>query len=34
MGLDYKPLKGYVTGRKRGLRFLAESPTGIGTVGA
>jgi hypothetical protein len=34
MGLDYKPLKGYVTGRKRGLRFLVESLTGIGTVAA
>ena len=34
MGLDYKPLKGYVTGRKLGLRFLVESLTGIGTVAA
>ena len=32
MGLDYKPLKGSVAGRKRGARFLVESLTGLGTV--
>jgi hypothetical protein len=32
MGLDYKPLKGDVTGRKRGARFLVESLTGLGTM--
>lgn len=32
MGLDYKPLKGDVTGRKRATRFLVESLTGLGTV--
>jgi len=32
MGFDYKPLKGDVTGRKRGARFLVESLTGLGTM--
>jgi Bacterial conjugation TrbI-like protein len=32
MGLDYKPLEGHVTGRKRGARFLVESLTGLGTM--
>jgi hypothetical protein len=32
MGLDYKPLKGDVTGRKRATRFLVESLTGLGTM--
>lgn len=32
MGLNYEPLKGHVTGRKRGARFLVESLTGLGTV--
>jgi len=32
MGLDYKPLKGDVTGRNRGGRFLVESLTGLGTM--
>jgi hypothetical protein len=32
MGLDYKPLKGNVTGRNRGGRFLVESLTGLGTM--
>jgi len=32
MGLDYKPLKGDVTGKKRGARFLVESLTGLGTM--
>lgn len=32
MGLDYKPLKGRVTGRNRGLRFLVQSLTGVGEV--
>jgi len=30
MGLDYKPLKGAVTGRRRAARFLVESLTGSG----
>jgi len=34
MGLDYRPLKGYVTGRNRGLRFLVQSLTGVGEVAA
>ncbi|HEX5481662.1 MAG TPA: hypothetical protein VFZ08_03450 [Terriglobia bacterium] len=34
MGLDYKPLKGHVTGRNRGLRFLVQSLTGVGEVAA
>ncbi len=32
MGLNYEPLKGRVTGRRRGTRFLVESLTGLGTV--
>lgn len=32
MGLDYKPLKGNVTGRGRSARFLVESLTGLGTM--
>jgi type IV secretory pathway VirB10-like protein len=34
MGLDYQPLKGRVTGRDRGLRFLVQSLTGVGEIGA
>jgi hypothetical protein len=34
MGLDYEPLKGRVTGRNRGLRFLVQSLTGVGEIGA
>ena len=34
MGLDYKPLKGGVTGRKRALRFLVQSLTGVGELAA
>jgi type IV secretory pathway VirB10-like protein len=34
MGLDYKPLKGHVMGRNRGLRFLVQSLTGVGEIGA
>ncbi|HEV2416428.1 MAG TPA: hypothetical protein VGX94_01355 [Terriglobia bacterium] len=34
MGLDYKPLKGHVAGRNRGLRFLVQSLTGVGEVAA
>lgn len=34
MGLDYKPLKGQVAGRNRGLRFLVQSLTGVGEVAA
>lgn len=32
MGLNYEPLKGHVTGRKRGAQFLVESLTGLGTM--
>ncbi len=32
MGLDYKPLKGNVIGKKRGASFLVESLTGLGTM--
>ncbi|HTV56271.1 MAG TPA: TrbI/VirB10 family protein [Terriglobia bacterium] len=34
MGLDYKPLTGYVNGRNRGLKFLVQSLTGVGEVAA
>lgn len=34
MGLDYGPLKGRVMGRNRGLRFLIQSLTGVGEMGA
>jgi Bacterial conjugation TrbI-like protein len=34
MGLDYKPLKGEVSGRKRALKFLVQSLTGVGEVAA
>jgi len=34
MGLDYKPLKGNVSGRNRGLKFLVQSLTGIGESAA
>jgi hypothetical protein len=34
MGLDYQLLKGRVTGRNRGLRFLVQSLTGVGEIGA
>jgi hypothetical protein len=34
MGLDYKPLKGDVSGRKRALRFLVQSLTGVGELAA
>jgi len=34
MGLDYKPLKGDVTGRKRALTFLVQALTGVGEVAA
>ncbi|MHB8412567.1 MAG: TraB/TrbI/VirB10 family type IV secretion system protein [Candidatus Acidiferrales bacterium] len=34
MGLDYKPLRGYVSGRKRALKFLVQSLTGIGEAAA
>ncbi|MGH9353430.1 MAG: hypothetical protein ACRD2G_14920 [Terriglobia bacterium] len=34
MGLDYKPLKGRVTGLNRGLRFLVQSLTGVGEAAA
>ncbi len=32
MGLNYETLKGHVTGRKHGARFLVESLTGLGTM--
>ena len=32
MGLNYEPLKGHVTGRRRGARFLVESLTGLSTM--
>jgi hypothetical protein len=32
MGLNYEPLKGHVSGRWRGTRFLVESLTGLGTM--
>jgi type IV secretory pathway VirB10-like protein len=34
MGLDYQPLKGHVAGRNRSLRFLVQSLTGVGEMGA
>jgi hypothetical protein len=32
MGLNYKPLRGFVSGKKTGRRFLVRSLTGLGTV--
>ena len=32
MGLDYKPLRGYVSGKKTGRKFLVRSLTGLGTI--
>lgn len=34
MDLKFGPLKGYVSGRKRGSRFLVRSLAGVGTVAA
>lgn len=34
MGLDYRPLKGDVTGRKRALTFLVQALTGVGEIAA
>ena len=34
MGLDFKPLKGTVTGKKTGTRFLVHAFTGLGTAAA
>lgn len=34
IGLDYMPLKGIVTGRHRGRRFLVRAASGIGSVAA
>lgn len=34
MDLNYGPLKGSVSGQRRGARFLLNSLTGLGTVGA
>jgi len=32
MNLNFKPLKGYVSGKKTGTKFLVRSLTGLGTV--
>jgi Bacterial conjugation TrbI-like protein len=32
MDLNFKPLKGYVSGKKKGAKFLVRSLTGLGTV--
>ena len=32
MDLDFKPIRGYVSGKKAGTRFLLRSLTGLGTV--
>jgi hypothetical protein len=32
MDLNFKPLKGYVSGKKTGTKFLVRSLTGLGTV--
>jgi hypothetical protein len=34
MGLDFKPLKGKVTGKNTGTRFLVRAFTGLGTAAA
>jgi hypothetical protein len=34
MGLDFKPLKGIVTGKKTGTKFLVTAFTGLGTAAA
>ena len=34
MDLKYGPLKGYVSGKRRGAKFLVSSLTGVGTVAA
>ena len=34
MGLDFEPVKGLVSGRRRGARFLVQTLTGVGTVAA
>ena len=34
MGLDFKPLKGNVSGNKRALKFLVQALTGVGEVAA
>ena len=34
MGLDFKPLKGIVTGKKTGTKFLVHAFTGLGTAAA
>ena len=34
IGLDYRPLKGVVTGRNRGRRFLVRAGTGLGQIAA
>ena len=34
IGLDYNPLKGVVTGRNRGRRFLVRAGTGLGQIAA
>ena len=32
MGLNYGPVKGLVNGRRRGMRFLVQAMTGLGTM--
>ena len=34
MGLDFAPVKGLVSGKRRGSRFLVQTLTGVGTVAA
>jgi len=34
MGLDFEPVKGLVSGKRRGSRFLVQTLTGVGTVAA
>lgn len=34
MDLKYGPLKGVVSGKRRGAKFLVNSLTGVGTVAA
>ena len=34
MGLDFAPIKGLVSGRRRGSQFLVQTLTGVGTVAA
>jgi hypothetical protein len=34
MGLDFEPVKGLVSGKRRGSRFIVQSLTGVGSVAA